>query len=100
MKKYVSELHDDTKDGANQRKNNSKDAIISGLKGMRPGYAMQAIASMMGQSASAFFAKHLGKILFNSIKSGKIKTADFVKSIKGFDDKNIEDNSGIDWDNI
>lgn len=100
MKNDMNEVYDSVIDEADKQKNKSKDAIIAGLKGMRPGYAMQAIAGVMGQSTPGFFVKHIGKILFNSVKSGAIKAADLTKSIKDFSNKNVEDNSGIDWNNI
>lgn len=79
---------------------NAKKEIMSGLKGMRPGAVMQAVAKSLGSTSRKFLATYLLKIIVNAAKNGKIKTAAIKDAIKDFGDKNIEDNSGIDWENV
>lgn len=89
-----------TEEKISQLKKSPKQQILNGIQGMRPGEAMQLVAKSLDQNSASFLAKHLLTIIINAAKNGKIKTAAIKDAIKDFNDKNIEDNSGIDWENV
>ena len=88
----------------NQKKSSEvkdpKGKIEAGLKGMKPGAVMQAIAKSLGTTSPDFLKKHLLKLVINAAKNGTVKAAAIKDAIKDFGNKNVEDNSKIDWEHV
>ena len=67
---------------------------------MKPGAVMQAIAKSLGTTSPDFLKKHLLKLVINAAKNGTVKAAAIKDAIKDFGNKNVEDNSKIDWEHV
>lgn len=77
-----------------------KQKIISGLEGMKPGAVLQTISKQLDTTSSKFLGTHLINIIVNAAKNGKVKFDAIKDAVKGFNDKNIEDSSKIDWEHV
>lgn len=78
----------------------SKKQIEQGLKGMRPGQVMMAVAKQMDMTSAQLLKKKLLPIIVAAAKAGKVKAGAIKDAVKDFKKKNAEDKSGIDWDKL
>lgn len=76
----------------------SKKQILNGLKGMKPGAAMMLISKQLGKKTIPFLLTHLAPIVVQAAKSGKVKFDKIKDAVKGFNDKNNDDTTNIDFD--
>lgn len=78
----------------------NKDKIRQKIKKLPNVDVLTFVSKQLGVKPAEFITKNIFNMLTNSIKNGAIKTVDITKSIANLDDKNKDDDTGIDWDNV
>lgn len=75
-----------------------KQKFLKALKTMDSGSVMSFAAEQLGMSPAKFLMKNAGRLVLKAVKNGWAKAASIKDAVKDFSAKNVEDDSGIDYD--
>lgn len=77
-----------------------KEELVKLVKKMSPGDVMRFVADELRVRPAELLAKNAGSIALQAVKSGWAKAGGIKDAAKNLSQKNIEDTTGIDWENV
>jgi len=77
-----------------------KQQYLDAIKSMTPGAVLEFVSKQLEMNPVKFLATNAGWLALAAAKNGWVKATEIKDAIKDFGNKNKEDNTGIDFENV
>ena len=77
-----------------------KQQYLDAIKSMTPGAVLEFVSKQLEMNPVKFLATNAGWLALAAAKNGWVKATEIKDAIKDFSNKNKEDNTGIDFQNV